>query len=123
MKPSENDRVAEIFNAHARALLLYARQWVGGAAAEDVVQKVFMRLLAGDRLPSEPRTWLYRCVRNEAISLWRADRRRDQRERSVAEGALAWFVPRPEDRIDATIAQEALAALPPHQREVVTLRL
>jgi RNA polymerase sigma-70 factor (ECF subfamily) len=123
MKLPAEEAIAQIYAAHARALLLYARQWVGDAAAEDVVQRVFLRLLASGRMPAEPRTWLFRCVRNEAISASRADRRRDRRERSMASDAASWFVPRPEDRIDANIAQDVLQALPSIQREVVTLRI
>lgn len=122
--PAADDPVTEMFHAHGRALLLYARQWVGPAGAEDVVQRVFVRLLAaGGARPADPRTWLFRCVRNEAASAWRADRRRSQRERSAAGAAPTWFVPRPEDRIDAAAAEAALQALPPVQREVVTLRV
>lgn len=120
------DVVADMFEAHGPALLLYARQWVDAAGAEDVVQRVFVRLLASGRLPADARTWLFRCVRNEAISAWRSEQRRERRERSAAAGAdaaTAWFVPRPEDRIDAAAAQAALAALPAEQREIVTLRI
>src|SRR3954452_5289063 len=120
------DAVADMFEAHGPALLLYARQWVDAAAAEDVVQRVFVRLLASGRLPADARTWLFRCVRNDAISAWRSDRRRGRRGRTAAttadgEAGAAWFVPRPEDRIDAAAAQAALAALPAEQREIVTL--
>ena len=93
------------------------------------MQRVFVRLLASGRLPTDARTWLFRCVRNEAISAWRSERRRGRRERTVAatttdgEAGAAWFVPRPEDRIDAAAAQAALAALPAEPREIVTLRI
>lgn len=124
MSLPDGDAVADMFDAHAAALLLYARQWVDAAAAEDVVQRVFVRLLADGRLPAEPRTWLFRCVRNEAITTWRAGRRRDRRERGgVAGGERGWFVARPEDRIDAAAAQAAMETLPPDLREVVALRL
>ena len=121
MKQPEGASVTELFRAHASALLLYARQWLEPTAAEDVVQEVFVRLLAGRRMPDEPRTWLFRCVRNAAISAWRSRRRRDMREQSSA--SAAWFVARPEDRIDAKAAQEALTKLAPGQREIVTLRI
>lgn len=122
MTPPADDTVSRMFNAHARALLLYARQWVGPADAEDVVQRVFVRLLAGGRLPADGRTWLFRCVRNESISAWRAGRRRDRRERAAGDAA-PYFVPRPDDPLDMRAAQEALQALPPEQREVVALRI
>lgn len=123
MNPPADDMVARLFQEHARVLLLYARQWVDAAAAEDVVQRVFVRLLAKGQLPVDPRTWLFRCVRNEAISVWRSDQRRGRRERSVAEEAAFWFIPQPEDRIDARAAQEVMASLPASQREVVMLRI
>jgi len=122
-EPALNDAVAAMYAAHSRALLLYARQWADDAAAEDVVQRVFLRLLADGRLPAEPRTWLFRCVRNEAISAARSQKRRDRREQSAATGPGSWFVARPEDRIDAQAAQQVLLALPQPQREVVTLRI
>jgi RNA polymerase sigma-70 factor (ECF subfamily) len=115
--------VAEWFAAHGKALLLYARQWVDGGEAEDVVQQVFMRLLAGGAVPGQPRTWLFRCVRNEAIGVWRSNQRRRKREREVASEKVDWFVASPEDRLDAAMVQAALRALPLEQREVVTLRL
>src|SRR5437660_5025979 len=108
MKPPANARIHDLFKAHADALLLYARQWVDAAQAEDVVQQVFVRLLSATRQPAEPRTWLFRCVRNAAISAWRSNRRRDRRESEVASESAAWFIPRPEDQIDAEAAQAAL---------------
>jgi len=121
--PPGDARVAELFDAHSRALLLYARQWVGTSAAEDVVQRVFVRLLSQGLLPAEPRTWLFKCVRNEAVDVWRTDRRRERREQAVAVDAHTWFVSRPQDALDTRQAQAALATLPPELREVVTLRL
>lgn len=122
-QPPPDDVVAGLFDAHARALQLYARQWVGAAEADDVVQRVFVRLISGGRLPENARTWLFRCVRNEAIGAWRSARRRGRREREVASGAAGWFAPQPGDALDARAAQAALEALPAEQREVVMLRL
>jgi RNA polymerase sigma-70 factor (ECF subfamily) len=119
----ENTAVAGLFDAHSRALLLYARQWVGIEGAEDVVQRVFVRMVRSGRLPAEPRAWLFRCVRNEAISYRRSEHRRSRREQVVASDAKGWFVRRPEDRLDVNDAQAALESLPPDQREVIMLRL
>jgi RNA polymerase sigma-70 factor, ECF subfamily len=115
--------ITQLFKAHSRALLLYARQWLDDWAAEDVVQRVFVRLLASSQVPDDPRAWLFRCVRNEAISAWRSQRRRGRNEKAAGAEGRAWFVPRPDDSIDATTAQEALASLPAEQREIVALRL
>ena len=46
MTPPPEALIRPLFTAHARPLLLYARQWVDGSAAEDVVQEVFLRLSA-----------------------------------------------------------------------------
>ena len=122
-KPAEA-RIRELFVAHGPALLLYARQWLDRTAAQDVVQDVFVRLIAGWRLPSEPRTWLFRCVRNAAISASRSRGRRDRREEAAGRTeADEWFAPRVDDRIDAEAAQQALSHLPPAQREIVMLRI
>ena len=115
--------ITQLFKTHSRALLLYARQWLDDWAAEDVVQRVFVRLLADRHAPDDLRAWLFRCVRNEAISAWRSQRRRGHREKDAGAQARPWFVPRTDDAIDATTAQEALARLPAEQREIVTLRL
>jgi RNA polymerase sigma factor (sigma-70 family) len=122
-QPPGEARVDELFDAHSRALLLYARQWVGRFTAEDVVQRVFVRLLSQGKLPAEPRTWLFRCVRNDANDLWRSERRRGRREQAAATDVDAWFVPRPQDALDAREAQQALEELPDELREVVALRL
>jgi RNA polymerase sigma-70 factor (ECF subfamily) len=117
------DAVAQLFDSHAPALLLYARQWASAGEADDVIQRVFVRLLTSGQLPAKPRAWLFRCVRNEAIALWRAGRRRGRREQAAASSAPLWFQSPPDDPLRAIEAQTALSALPEELREVVTLRL
>src|SRR5687767_13538536 len=73
--------------------------------------------------PPNVRAWLYRAVRNAAISASRSTGRRGRRERAVAGERGAWFEPRPHDLLDAAAAQAALQQLPVTQREVVVLRL
>ena len=48
------------FDAYGAALVLYARQWLDRGAAEDVVQDVFVRLMAqpGGQRPAHLRAWL-----------------------------------------------------------------
>src|SRR5436190_7938629 len=80
--------LARLIDRHAAALVLYARQWC--AAAEDVVQEALVKL-AGQRPP--PRNvagWLYRVVRNGAISAARAESRRRRHEAQAARGRC-WF--------------------------------
>ncbi len=117
-------QIAEWFDAHAPALLLLARQWLGDrAAAEDVVQDVFVALIDQPRPPGHPRAWLFKAVRNAAVSHARAHGRRAAREHRLAEARPDWFEPRHDDRIDAADAQRALGILPPDQREVIVLRI
>src|SRR5689334_3671709 len=111
------------FEAHAAALVLYARQWLDAADAEDAVHDVFVRLIAQDRLPDDPPAWLFRSVRNAAIDRSRSFFRRRRRETSVVQARPEWFEQRVEDLIDARRAEEILATLPHDQREVVVLRI
>lgn len=112
----------KLFDAHAAALVLYARQWVDGASAEDVVQEAFIRLLGAGRAANNPRAWLYTTVRNGAISHWRTRERRDCHERRITP-VEAWFDPDSGDDLDAEAARAALETLPTIQREVIVLRI
>lgn len=109
----EPERLGRLIDTHAAALTLYARQWC--VSPEDVVQVAFSRL-AGCA-PSDPVAWLYRVVRNAAISAGRSERRRKSHEGSVA--GRGWFTPNIEDRIDGEAAAQALDGLPPPEREAV----
>jgi RNA polymerase sigma-70 factor (ECF subfamily) len=122
---SEAQRLGQWYDAHAARLVLYARQWAGPAAAEDVVQEVFLRLLAKppeDALENE-KAWLFTAVRRAAIDEQRSGRRRVIRERRIAALKPDWFERHPGELIDATAAQEALSAVPLEQREVIVLRI
>lgn len=109
-------------------LVLYARQWCRGP--EDVVQEAFLRL---GRLASqgnqvaEPKAWLYRAVRNAAISAGRAERRRQRHESQGARERSSWFVPPGKGTLDAAldgaIVTAALDDLPEEAREALILHL
>src|SRR5947209_8750401 len=119
----ETQQLTALFDAHAAALVLYARQFVADrAAAEDVVHDVFVRLIELPRVPVDAKAWLFRSVRNGAISTSRSASRRRKREAIVSVARREWFEQRVEDLIDAGSAQRALEALPSAQREVVVLR-
>jgi RNA polymerase sigma factor (sigma-70 family) len=109
----EAERLGRLVDGQAAALTLYARQWC--ATAEEVVQDAFLRLSAHD--PADPVAWLYRVVRNRAISVGRSERRRRRREERVA--GRSWFDTSPDDRLDALAAAEALDRLPAEEREAV----
>jgi RNA polymerase sigma factor (sigma-70 family) len=115
--------LGEWFRAYGAALVLYARQWLDRAAAEDMVQDVFLRLMTQPAAPDNPRAWLFRAVRNAAISGLRSQKRRDAREARPSTERQPWFEPNADERIDAAAAQAVLAGLPQEQREVVVLRI
>ena len=111
------------FEAHADALVLYARQWLDRGGAEDVVQEVFVRLMAQRREPPNVKAWLYACVRNAAISEARSVFRRRRREQTAAGRTPGWFNAHPRDVLEADTVQRAVQSLPARQREVLLLRV
>jgi RNA polymerase sigma-70 factor (ECF subfamily) len=110
------------FEAHAAALALYARQWLDRGQAEDAVQEVFVRLILQRTPPANAKAWLYRAVRNEAISQWRSSRSRELRERNSAT-AGAWFDPQGSTKEDIEALTEAMARLSRIEREILVLRI
>jgi RNA polymerase sigma-70 factor (ECF subfamily) len=115
------EHLGRLVDEQAAALVLYARQW--SAAPEDIVQEAFLKLVAQKTPPHNPVPWLYRVVRNEAISTLRKDKRRRQHESRVGAQNRAWFVPTREGPIDVEAATLALQSLPSDQRETIVAHL
>ncbi len=111
--------LARILEQHGRALVLYARQWCD--CPEDVVQQALLALVRQRQQPERVAAWLYRAVRNGAISTSRQQHRRTRREMAAA-ASVAIFEGGP-GAIDAQEAAQALAALPVELREVVVARI
>ena len=105
----------------AAVLLLYARQWCD--TPEDVVQEAFIKLAAQGREPDNPTAWLYRVVRNGALTAARANRRRRFHESYAAAHTPGWFDPSEDTRLDGEDAATALAKLPLDQRETIVAHL
>jgi RNA polymerase sigma factor (sigma-70 family) len=99
---------------------LYARQWLGRAAAEDVVQEAFVRLMLARPRPGNVRAWLYRATRNLAVAQWRSSRRRQRREALAARDEPVF-----EESVDhdSRLAGRFLNELVHEQREVIVLRI
>ncbi len=114
------ERLGFLLDQHAAALELYARQWC--AIPEDVVQEAFLKLARQSTPPTQPLAWLYRVVRNAAISAGRSERRRQHHE-AVAAAQSSWFTEVETGRFDAARVTEVLAELPPDQREVIVAHL
>jgi len=124
MKRVEAKELAEWFGSHAASLVLYARNWVDRAVAEDVVQEAFVRLAGTATRPDNVRAWLLACVRNAALDSLRGNRRRLARDKKA--GEERWFAQsatRHRDVLDAADLQRALAALAPSEREIIVLRI
>lgn len=113
--------LARLLDEQGAALTLYARQWC--RAPEDVVQEAFLRLAYERPVPDNVVGWLYRVVRNGAISAGRSAARRTRHESAAARQVECWFVPHPSARIVAEDASTALQTLPLEQRETIVARL
>ena len=113
------ERLGHLIDRHGAALELAASQWC--ACPEDVVQAAFLKLSRLDREPEQVAAWLYRVVRNAAVSAGRSERRR-QRHESAA-GRKPWFTEESGGRLDGATATAALAALEPDERDAIIAHL
>ena len=111
------------YRTYSAELLLYARQLTGATDAEDVVQEAFVRLMRQPGAPENVRAWLYRVVRNEAVSRMRRLQRACRRRSASRSPETPWFEARTEESLDAARAQDMLSALPRPAREIVVLRI
>ena len=113
--------LTRLLDEHGGALVLYAQQWCH--TPEDVVQEALMRLMRQAVVPENVVGWVYRVVRNGAISASRSARRRGRREAAAAHRGEPWFNPSPSGRLDAATATAALKQLTIEQREAIVARL
>ena len=113
--------LARLVDAHAATLVLYARQLCD--VPEDAVQEALIELARQPTAPRQIVAWLYRVVRNKALSAARASQRRRRHELSAAEHRRAWFGESPSGRIEAEEATAALEQLPSEEREIVVAHL
>jgi RNA polymerase sigma factor (sigma-70 family) len=113
--------LSRLLDEHSAALVLYAQQWCDGP--EDVVQEAFIQLMRQRPLPENKTGWLYRVVRNAAVSQSRAKGRRLRHEFAAGAARDVWFKSTDDDALDGAAAVVALEALPIHEREVIVLRL
>jgi RNA polymerase sigma-70 factor (ECF subfamily) len=118
------DDLGRLFDEHAGALVLFARQWCD--VPEDVVQDAFVAMARQEESPDRVVAWLFRVVRNGAIAAARQSRRRRRRERRASDPEAAagasWFAAT-DDRIDAEHATRLLAELDAETRAVIVARL
>lgn len=121
MSTNDAEMLKRLLDQHGGPLVLYARQWCD--SPEDVLQESLIKLMRLKRPPDNPVGWIYRAVRNGAISAARAGARRKRREAAVAETGRPWFDPTEGERLDAMAVTGALKQLPIEQRETIVARL
>ncbi|OGV61482.1 MAG: hypothetical protein A2283_03250, partial [Lentisphaerae bacterium RIFOXYA12_FULL_48_11] len=116
---------------HETALLRYATRILDNpAAAEDVVQNVFVKLFEkwkkGSRSSDKLRSWLYRVIHNEAVDFIRSESRLAVLHKKQAEEAAVCLddVHCPENEADRrTMVLEHVRKLHPTEQQVLLLRL
>lgn len=112
--------IAEMFDRHAAALSLYARQWT--SLPDDCVQEALVELARQPIAPDNPPAWLYRVVRNRALNASRAARRRTTHEQAAAQVRAARS-PLKSDPAASAGLNDSLATLDATAREIVVLRV
>ncbi|MCU0960840.1 MAG: sigma-70 family RNA polymerase sigma factor [Pirellulaceae bacterium] len=120
-EPIDPAELEQLIGAHSAALELFAAQWT--TLPEDCVQEAFVRLAGQVPPPDQPLPWLYRVVRNRAISLRRAAERRRRRESEAAAQRPQWFVATRWSAAELQEVTEALAAIDAQLREVLVARI
>ena len=114
------EEVERLYAQHSPGLVAFACSILGDrASAEDVLHQVFLKLLERSALaPDDPRTYLFRAVRNAALNIWRS------RSRHVElDSQPAWFEAPAESAGEGIALELALKELPSGQREVIMLRI
>lgn len=119
--PVGPEQLASLLDAHGAALELFAAQWTH--TPDDCVQEAFIELARQTQSPDRVVAWLYRVVRNRAISQCRSAGRRRKYETAAAEQTGDWFEPSPGSSLDAASATLALKELSPQHREVIVARI
>ncbi len=113
--------LGQLLERHGAALELFARQWCD--TPEDVVQQALVQLAQQTHAPQQIVAWLYRAVRNGALSAGRSQRRRRRHEEAAAELARPWFVESEDSAFDARAAVSALERLDDDEREIIVAHL
>lgn len=118
---------SELYEQHAAALLLFARQWLPRPSdAEDAVHDAFVRLIRSRRqFDDRPVPVLYQAVKWACLDRIRKETRRDQRENRTQEPEQPppLFETHLEQRERREALEAAVKKLPEEQREVVVMKI
>ncbi len=115
------DELEQLLNLHGAALQLYARQWAD--SPEDCVQQAFIDLATNANVPDNPVAWLFRVVRNRAISQLRIHTRRRERETNVAQESHSLFPKNLNNEMDSEQLSLAIQSLDATVREIVVAKI
>jgi RNA polymerase sigma-70 factor (ECF subfamily) len=121
-----NERLAQLFAAHHRRVLVAAYRITGSMAdAEDVAQTVFMRLIHSEDLAMKNAgSYLYRSSINGALDLLR--RRKTAATEPLEAATQASSVESPEREVSGRelgeFLRQAIGELAPRAAEMFTLR-
>lgn len=135
----KDEFVSRAVASHEAALLRYAGRLLGDPhRARDVVQDVFVRLLAAPRPEVETHLaeWLFTVCRHRAVDVLRKEGRMSRLDETVAAAddgrgtsfapVLVAETPRPGAALEAAETHAALLRLidrlPPNQQEVIRLK-
>ncbi len=113
--------LGQLLDRHGPALALFARQWC--QTPDDVVQEAFLQLARQRTWPGMVVPWLYRVVRNGALSAARAEQCRRRHEEAAGAERPAWFESSAAAAGEAEAAAAALVELPLEQREIIVAHL
>ena len=114
------DDAHRLYDEHGRALLAYACALLRDpSAAEDVLHQVFLNVLRGRAaVADDPKSYLFRAVRNTALNHIRGQ----SREVELADAGV--WLESPDGSVETAVAlQSALKTLPAEQREVIVLKI
>jgi RNA polymerase sigma factor (sigma-70 family) len=113
--------LARLLDEYGATFVLYARQWCH--TPEDVVQEAFLQLMRETNEPANVVGWMFRVVRNSAISAGRSESRRVRHEAAAAREMPPWFEPSTDELLDAGTVARDLETLLEDERETIVLRL
>lgn len=119
----------ELYDAYAVPLYQYAQSLLWDRQdAEDAVQNVFVKLIGmvrgGRSRIGDLKNYLYRSVRNEALTIRsRRQMGRDVERRHIARDGDVFEAEPGIDPLTAARIEEALSRLPIDQREVIVLKV
>lgn len=133
---SRSDELRRWYEQHGAALVAYASSILGDRGrAEDALQQVFFKLLKGKMelaVPAKP--YLFRAVRNTALSMMRRSAYQVPLDDELREGGAlehgskeryrdSWFEAPTELSYWSSKLESAIRELPPEQSEVLVMRI